>query len=88
MCNLPKAVMDDDDAYNNNASGLSDFVIDNLVGCGIMGRIVEDVSTSRNPSIGMQTVQRCHSRSNDDISFINFDEKNPIVKVDSDEDIL
>lgn len=53
--------------------------------CGIY---CEDASTSPNLIFGMQTGQKCCSRSRDDMFFINGDEQDLIVEADSDGDML
>lgn len=51
-------------------------------------RIVKYVSTLRNPVIEMQIGQNNHSRSDEDMSFINTNEDDQIVEADSDEGML
>lgn len=87
--------MDDDDALQcpsiSKVNGFCDFgdlFTKNWARCDIVGFIIEDVPTSRNPAIGKQMRQKRRNRSNADTSFFSDDEEDPIVEANSGADML
>lgn len=86
-CGWDGALQCPSSSKNDNVSDFNDFVIDNGTACDIARRIVED-GTPPNLVIEMQREQKRRDRDNDHMSFTNYEEEDPIVETDSDEDIL